>query len=610
MLDGKLKKYLLEDLGGKRFPKGKCPSIKEYVKQIMPEMRFWPMQKLIIKTIVNVHGLFPTIELTEWEKTRLDQLRKNAFFTTDDSKYAQCIIRRDLSVRSPLVILLVCGRGSGKTTISGIIVSYFVRFLLSLGDPHKYFGLAKLKPIAIQCLAGKEAQAVSLFRVVKTGVKNCQELDGTYEALRDSLLFGNTLEAKAYTSSADTTRGEDTFCYYHEEVAYCAEDTPDSDKSFTQCYKAIQPAVKNRFGQWGVMLFVTSAGLKQGKTWELYRQIKNGVIKNCVMFQLAAWEINPKFTREDFAQEYAEDHITADAEHGSQFVDAKSTFLSPAEVYSCVKETRTRLDKGDPSIQYWIRLDPSRIHDRYSIAIGHKERFDDGRIVAVIDHVRYWQCYWTDGDDNVVKKPRVQDRLRYKFHGVSTQEILTYLHEIVEKFNVVGISSDQFESQYIIEEMNEMYGTEEYPFGFIKPITQMGNWLTYRNLKKLIYQGCFEIYHEEAFIEEALVAMRFNKNKPLDIEEKGDDDSEGDGDEVDETLARSQLIYSVEAPRSGSVTTDDVLDSVAFCVFDMMSNMDMAPANIGEAKAYTEAEGKKKAQSPLSRLDGDIPEKW
>lgn len=608
MLDGKLKKYLLADLGGKKFPSGKCPTIKEFFKSVLPDARLWPMQKLIVKVIINSHGLFPTVELTEWEQNKLEEMVRNAQFETDDSKYSQCVIRRDYTARSPLVILLVCGRGSGKTFMAGLLVAYFIRYLLSLLDPHKWFKLAKVKPIAIQCLAGKESQAVSLFRVVKNNISNCPELEGTYEPLRDSLLFGNTLEAKAYTSSANTTRGEDTFCYYHEEVAYCAEDTPDSEKSFTQCYKAIQPAVKNRFAQWGIMLFVTSAGLKRGKTWELSRYIKSGVIRNCVMFQLATWEINPKYEKKDFDQEYAEDYITADAEHGSQFVDAKSTFLTREEVYSCIREHRVNREQGERHIQYWVRLDPSRIHDRYAIAVGHKERTADGKIVAVIDHIKYWHAYWTDSDGNVQRPRRAADRAKLTFHGVNTQEILAYLHGLIERFNILGVSSDQFESQYIVEEMNECYGTEEFPFGFIKPINQINNWLAYRNLKKMIYQGCVEMYHEQAFIEEALVAMRFNKNKPLDIDMKEDDD-EG-GDEVDETLARSQLIYSVEAPRSGSVTTDDVLDSVAFCIFDMMSNMELAPANMGEAKAYGVDEVNSKTEKPKSRLDGEIPEKW
>ena len=603
MLDEKFKKYLLADLGGKKFPKGKCPSLKEFFKSVLHDVKLWPMQKLILKVICNTYGLFPTLELTDWEKNTLDRLRRNAHFETDESKYAQCIIRRDRTARSPLVILLVCGRGSGKTFMAGLLVAYFIRFLLSLGDPHRFFKLAKVKPIAIQCLAGKETQAVSLFRVVKNNVRNCQELDGTYESLRESVLFGNTLEARAYTSSANTTRGEDTFCYYHEETAYCAEDTPDSEKSFTQCYKAIQPAVKNRFAEWGIMLFVTSAGLKRGKTWELYRQIKSGVIKNCIMFQLATWEINPKYSKADFQQEYDEDFVTADAEHGSQFVDAKSTFLTPAEVYSCIRQERTNMDKGNAHTQYWIRLDPSRVHDRYALALGHKERTEDGKIIAVVDHVKWWQAYWTDAEGNIQRPRRAADRARMKFHGVNTQEILAYLHMLVENFNVIGVSSDQFESQYIVEEMNECYGTDEYPFGFIKPITQMSNWLAYRNLKKLIYQGCFEIYEEQAFIEEALVAMRFNKNKPLDIEEKEDDDD-------DETVLRTNLIYTVEAPRSGSVTTDDVLDSVTFLAFDMMSNMDLAPANAGESKAYGVDTKKKEREMPLPSLADEIPENW
>lgn len=622
-IEQKVREYLLGDTGGKRFPTGSCPSFKDFCRAVMgPDVKFWPMQRLILKVINNTVGIFEYLPLTEWETAKLAELEANAQNPIGDGKYAQAIVRRDPHSTSPTVVLLLIGRGGSKSFMSSLFVAYAIRWLLSWKDPHKHFKLAKTKPIAIQCLAGKESQAISLFRSVKTHIRNCEELHGCYDELKESLAFGNVAEARAYTSNANTVRGEDTFIYYHEETAYCSEDNPESEKSFTECYKAIQPAVKNRFGKDGIMLFVTSTGLKVGKTYQLFRQIRNGTIRNCVMFQLAVWEMNPKYRgKEDFAQEFDEDPITADAEHGSQFVDAVNVFLTYDEVWRPVKTYLHKRDSGEPAVEYWIRLDPSRKHDRYALALGHKEyRKENGkeRIVAVVDYVTYWQAKWFDretGDEVMNATPSQKTRLRVE--PVNPQMVLDHIERLLEVFNVVGVSSDQFESQYIVDELNERYGSEDNLFGFIIPITEKTNWLAYRNLKKLINTDCFEIYHEDAYLEEAAVAMRYNKNKP--IETKPDElfPSGWDEDEDLEGIDQIGLIYSVQAPRNGLVKTDDVLDGVTFLLWDMMTNARMGVAGLD----MLEAGGVRDSAKLNAKVDNgavtmietpltEMPERW
>jgi hypothetical protein len=620
-LPDKFREYLLEETGGKVFPQGACPDFREYAREVLgPDVELWPMQRLILKVVLNTIGLFPYIPYKPEEMVLLEQMQENAKRPTEETKYQQCVFRNTGKSPNPTVILLVIGRGAGKSFMASLLVSYFIRYLISLGDPHRAFGLARTKPIAIQCLAGKESQAVSLFRSVKTHVSRCGALKHTYEEFKESLNFGNVVEGRAYTSNANTVRGEDTFCYYHEETAFCSEDNPQSEKSFTQTYTAIRPALKNQFNKHGILLFVTSAGMKAGQTYRLYQQIKNGKIDNCVMFQVAIWHINPNFKREDFDQEFREDPITADAEHGSQFVDSLNVFLTQREVWSPIKPYRKEQTHGQKSVQYWIRIDPSRKHDRYALALGHKEygkdEFGHERIVMVVDYITYWQARWFDkvtGEEVFPK--RTADKLKNRCEPVNPQTILNFIEELCKRFNVMGVSSDQFESQYIIDELNDRYGSEEYPFGFINAITEKSNWLAYRNLKKLINTDCIELYHYEPYIEEASVAMRYNKNKPLDTrpdELFGIVEDEWEDDDEESKIDAPNLIYSVQAPTSGAVRTDDVLDGVTYLAWDVMTNPTLGVADISMMGAVSVRENVDKlgkygaGDGTLSRM----PEVW
>jgi hypothetical protein len=572
----KLKKYLLQATGGVKFPAGACPDFFDFSREAMNGAEWWPRQQLALKLIINQWAKsnpgMPECPLTLEEQTDLAELIENGKNPIGDRKYKRVVINYDPKCKDPLQVLMVIGRGAGKSVINSTVKGYGVRYLLSLGDPHKAYGLARLKPISLQSFAGKESQVLGLFTGFKTVINNVRDFKNTYDALQKSVNFGGVIEAVAHTSSANTSRGKDTFVYDHEECCFCGEDTPENDKSFTKVHTAILPAVKNRFKAAGLVILPTSAGMKIGRTWKLYQDIISGKLKNAILLQFAIWEFNPSFQKSDFDQEYAVDFVTAEAEHGSQFVDVRHKFLSDEEVDFAIEKDRTMLLAGHPDCTYWIHLDPSRKHDRYALAMGHKE-LRNGRIVAVIDHMAYWQSHFIDREGNVVIPTSTIEKKSLIQIPIKPQEVYEYLETLINNFAIVGVSADQFESGWIIDELNARYGTAEEPFAFIEPITRKLNWLANRMIKKLINTDAFKTYPDEIWEAEARHVMRWNKNKPLDTVA---DDLWGDFED-DQAIDDPNLIYTVEAPRSGKVKTDDGWDATVFCTYKMMTNPDMTP---------------------------------
>jgi hypothetical protein len=588
----KLKKYLLSATGGVRFPSGPCPDFFDFSREAMQGTEWWPMQELMCKVVINqwakANPGMPTCELTPLEAATLEEMVYNAENPVGERRYRQAVINHDPESKDPLIVMLVIGRGAGKSTMNSVFKGFGVRYLISLGDPHKAFGLAKLKSISLQSFAGKEDQVLKLFEGFKTVIGNVHALKNSYDALQKSVNFGGVIEAKAHTSSASTSRGSDTFIYDQEECAFCGEDTPENDKSFTQVYKAIFPAVKNRFKASGLILLITSAGMKMGRSWKMYQDIKAGRIPNAVLFQLAIWEVNPSFQKKDFDSEYAIDYITAESEQGSQWVDVKHRFLTTDEVNRAIERNREEKDFGDPDKLYHIHLDPSRKHDRYSVTIGHKE-IRNGKIVAIIDKIRYFQAYYTDKNGSTVYPKSNQEKQKLILVPVQPQEVYDYLVELIEhRFTVYGVTADQFDSGWIIEELNAQYGLPEQAFAEIMPITRKLNYLANRLIKKLINTDAFKIYPDPIWEAEALHVMRYNKNKPLDTVA---DDLWGDFDD-DTAVDDPNLIYTVEAPRSGGVKTDDGWDGAVFCTYKMMTTPDMTPTDMSVVAFKKDADAK------------------
>jgi hypothetical protein len=138
------------------------------------DMSLYPVQRFIVKLYYHIplDDKEKTIHLPDMFKTRV----LYSFTEVEYLRYlyneGRCNIGEQDHLRRRLILPI--GRRSGKTTLSAIFASYELYRLLSLGDPHKYYGLPHGNRIQITSVATDKDQASLLFNEVTTHMAKCE----------------------------------------------------------------------------------------------------------------------------------------------------------------------------------------------------------------------------------------------------------------------------------------------------------------------------------------------------------------------------------------------------------------------------------------------------
>ncbi|MBE3584846.1 MAG: hypothetical protein IMW94_01490 [Thermoanaerobacter sp.] len=471
----------------------------------------YPRQKLILKV---TYGL----PLTTEEKADLEYL------CTRKNKYAQAVVHP-----GPVhLLLIVAGRGSGKTTLESIISAYETYELLRLGKPQRHFGFMPSAAIHIQNVATDEKQSLLLFNEYKALLENSpwfKKID--YQPLEREVRFPGRIIAESLHSNSRSTRGRNTRLALFDEFAFTLKTAgAASGKSL---WSALTGSVKTRFinrGHRGLIVVVSSPGEEDGMFWELYDAAPSS--PGTAMFQLATWEMIPGLTKDDYAADYAADPVEADREYGAQFVAQNQAFLPPEAVDQLF--TGTERHQGQPGYRYVLHLDPGIKRNAYAAAIAHMES-RGGRIVVVVDKLMAWV-----GDRSC---PVDIDQVE---RWVLAQHAL---------FNFARITFDQFNSAQTILHLQKA-GLPAVETTF----TASYNYTIYSNLLTLVLNRQLELYDYEPpaahypGLRAQLKALR--------------------------RIQRGRT-YQVSAPTSGRVQEDDLADAVAAAAYQAMLVGEDAP---------------------------------
>jgi len=316
----------------------------------------FPWQSLVIKIY---YGLWKKYPITIEEQKIIDILR------------TEWHINIDLDKRDPKqtieILILVCGRRSGKSSILSFIQTYELYKLICKGDPQKYYKIRNRHPIWIVNIAKDGNQAKDPFRLCKDNIRripffqkyidwskdNEEELRvftaaDLYEneqikkhnatlprgkgAQRKNMLEGSIMLA-AFTTTAAAKRGKAIIMLILDEFAHfdrakstggmTSEEEIVSETAQTDyaMLKALQPSTKdfNLIDKGiydGKVIMISSPKEKGGEFykhyclaggWEQANPQRDDVNPRYLMLQLATWDCNPKYTREALDSEFKKD---------------------------------------------------------------------------------------------------------------------------------------------------------------------------------------------------------------------------------------------------------------------------------------------------------------
>jgi len=308
------------------------------------------------------------------------------------------------------MLVLECGRRSGKSTLASIIAAYEFYRLARLPCPQAHYGIALSTKIAILVMATTAEQGKdTIFGAVAGAIQNCRYFQRLIE--RKEVLVGKEqieypakrLHIRPGNSKSASQVGYTIKCLIMDEVARFRDADGASNALEIWSNVGIGSAP---FGHEALRVAISSAWYEGDAIQRLYEAC--GRMPGMLGFRLRSWDLNPVYAARDnpvIAAEYATDPIRAALEFEGLRSSGEGSFLSgnlvdratrgqatiqarPSSANGLSTVSLDRLDSTQRGL--YVHLDPSISTDTYAAALAHGE-YQDGRLVVVIDGLLGWE---------------------------------------------------------------------------------------------------------------------------------------------------------------------------------------------------------------------------
>lgn len=436
------------------------------------DMSLYPVQRFIVK-------LYYHIPLNDKEKTIHipDMFKTKVLYSFTEVEYLRYLYnegRCNIGVQDHLRrrLILPIGRRSGKTTLSAIFASYELYRLLSLGDPHKYYGLPHGNRIQITSVATDKDQASLLFNEVTTHMAKCEFFRPYIANNTQSLIqFRTPYDLERYgsnrhehgkftTSSGKASirvifkasvskglRGPGNIVIILDEMAHFQDKGSSSGKDV---YEAITPSVmsfspkdpKNSIVPVGPVegrvITISSPLNRSGKFYELFHQAmaKGEGSENMLAIQAPTWEVNPTVEPSYLREKYFEDPNSFMTEFGAQFSDRVRGWIErEQDLVACVQESLRPKTQGPPRHPHQMGIDVGLMGDGTSISVTH---LDGDKVVHDYHESWYAGIPWRETNPHLVSPVVDYARVVESQERLDFDEITNWIAVLCRRFYITG----------------------------------------------------------------------------------------------------------------------------------------------------------------------------
>jgi len=504
----------------------------EYFEKYRPTLKLFRSEKLILK-------LLYMLPLDNEDRDEIEFLKNNKGRRIDEG-----ILYK--------ILVLVCGRKSGKTAFAAEIAGYETYRLHQFYNPQAYFAFGEGAPMSICLASASSKQAQELNNYVRAAVENSDYLSPYKDVINEKeiRLFSKSELDRGMSkgsifihclhSKSSTIRTYNAFVVLIDEIAWMLNSS--QIYSGDAMYRALEPGTthfKAKGRDFGKVLVMSSPAEKAGMLWDLYEQSLK--IKSILCVQYASWEFNPNLDKEDFEENFLLDPDGALMEYAGEFGNVRDHFL-PQEKIPLIFQKGVKIvttPKQQRGISYIVCVDASKKWDRYFLCWAHSEDIYDVEKkqkvrYAFIDGLKYWESQSIKDENGDFVTEDI--------------DIETVENFIIEKlvrrgFPLAGIFYDQFQSSSSIQKFKKMgLNAKETVF------TNKYKLTIYGDLKEGLMTERVKCYDED------LLTYDKSPRKILEQEMK----------HIQRIIKGRTTI--IQAPESGKVKTDDACDVVANAV--------------------------------------------
>lgn len=299
-------------------------------------------------------------------------------------------------------IVLLLGRGSGKSVISAAAASYEG----TCTDWNQFLRKNKNgRPVELAWIfvvATREKQAVDIgrnmiFAMIEASPVLSQMIVTDYDEVMKKSFPRTSSQAMVLTTgaaiialpcSAKVGRGYPTAGFILDEFAWYTKESRQ-EATDRGIYDSLLPRTLQFRGHSKVFL-ISSPGEKEGLAWERWvKRRKTPDLYFCA--KISTRKMRPDYSTNDIENLIARSPMGAERELGAEFLSTKQPLISREAVERCVREEEPNLSLPyNPKFTYEMAFDAAfGDNDRFAISVGHVESEPSGLFRPVIDLVEF-----------------------------------------------------------------------------------------------------------------------------------------------------------------------------------------------------------------------------
>lgn len=365
-------------------------------------------------------------------------------------------------------INLICGRRSGKTLIAAIVAIY-----CAISNNWKPF-LKKTPFATVLIMSHSKEFSDEVLEQIRTLIQGSDILSklinkdkkNTNSTMNlkvpwivNSAIVWSRVQIKVAAASSKTTRGVAACAILCDEIAFwnLEEGMKETD---AKIMKAVRPSMK-QFGEHGMLIKLSSPGIKQGVLHAEYKQRKEGTLPGTyAIFKAPSWVMSPDdvLPANELIEEWKLDPDGFDTEYRGNFSDSISNFILPQYVDMAILKGVSILppEAGD-AVKYKAAIDAAYKGDTFTFSVSG---FVNGRLKQF--YAKGWKGT--------------------KTNPVSAFEVAEHIRVVCKEYNIDEVSADQFSYQPL-KEIFEKFGLVLIECVFTPAYKKK----IYFNLKKLIH---------------------------------------------------------------------------------------------------------------------------
>lgn len=442
-----------------------------------------PAQEVILKVVFG-KALDPILK----KEVRMEKTEDNGDFSLETKLMTEYEIYEFLTenkydpndVKEAKInkINLICGRRSGKTLLSAVIAIY-----CAISNNWKPY-LKKTPFATVLIMSHSREFSDEVLEVIRSLIqasdilsklvnKDKKNTNSTMNlktpwVLKDGTIQYSRVQIKVSAASSKTTRGVAACAVLCDEVSFwnLSEDMKETD---IKIMKAIRPSMK-QFGEFAMLIKLSSPGIKQGILYQEYKQRQDGVLpETYAVFKAPSWVMTPSdvLPEKELIEEQRLDPDGFDNEYRGNFSDSMSNFILPERIDMSVLKGVQFLPPEESGIKYFPAIDAAFKGDTFTFSLT---AYVNGRLKQFVS--KGWKGT--------------------KSNPVSAYEVAEFIKTVCKQYRCDEVAADQFAFQPL-KEIFEKYGLTLVEAAFTPAFKKK----IYFNLKKLIHSQQADLLDNE-----------------------------------------------------------------------------------------------------------------